>query len=182
MKKENTVFLFLTLIIPLMPAFSQNIKYTGTIEYNEVNICNVDGNGNDGTWRWMKKVNNIRDKNTTFNVVFVQGKGFEQIGMGLYSLNLISGDVKLTDNSFDESFREKIRETCLGEDEKGRLSKTWNVSPGESSYHRIRSNKTALDKPVISGMLMFQDGKYSLTIAGEMKELFTMEDYSQDKN
>ena len=171
MKNIFILFSFLVSINSAIPVIAQNIKYIGTVEYKEEIVCNADGEGRDSDFRWNVKVDNIRLRQGTFNLIFTKAIGDDQTGMEIYTLAPTLADITLTDHSFAEGNTQAS--SCDRDGKK--------ISPGHSLSSKYSSNRVAINRPVISGQLIFDAGKYSLLLMGDIRELLTSEEYHEEK-
>lgn len=169
-------------------ATSQQVTYSGPVEYKFIRTKTTKGNGNSG-YNWNVDINEKYIIEGTFYVVF-SAIG-SPAGFTMCQMTSIEEDIHFENSIKNEASEERISQGCSDDLNKS----TRTVSPGDSRIYKQTVNHVRLDpkKPCIgqgtmtitspnsTGKKEPSSGKYSVMLGGVIETEMTSETYSERK-
>ncbi|MCJ7553748.1 MAG: hypothetical protein MUO34_07665 [Ignavibacteriaceae bacterium] len=166
-------------------AISQQITYSGTVEYKHTRTKTANGSGSDGI-NWNVKVHEKYIVEGTFYVTFTGG--VSSSGVALFQFTGINEKISFINTVNNEAKEERIRQACYD----GKLRFTHSVSPGNSRIHNLSLESERLEptKPCVTGGFLGiqcppsdnKQGscKYSIMLMGNIKANVTSALYTEE--
>ncbi len=176
--------IFVALFI-VKDAISQQITYSGTVEYKHTRTKTANGSGSNG-YNWNAKADEKYIVEGTFYVTFTGA--VSSSGTAMFQFTGINEKINFIYTADNEAKGEKISQACF--DAVKRVSYT--VSPGKSQIYKlsIESERLEPTKPcVTSGFLGIQcppsdnkqgNCKYSIMLMGTIKTNVTSAIYTEE--
>lgn len=179
---------FLTFSCIYLSVYSQQITYSGPIEYKFTRTKTVTGSGSNG-YNWNVNVDEKFIIEGTFYVVF--SGIFSSAGFTMYQAGSIQEDIHFENSVNNEANEERISQGCSDENSIA----TRVVSPGDSRTYRqiVTHERINPMKPCINGGTLnitspnsggdkkLQSGSYTIMLGGEIETKMTSETFSEYK-
>lgn len=165
--KKIIIFLivFATLFIA-KDAYSQQITYSGPVEYKQIKTKIAKGSGSDKGYNWNVNIDEKYIIEGTFYVTFTGG--VSPTGVSMFQLTSIEEDIHFEITVNNEANEEMIFQQCYDD----KMVFKQRVYPGDSRTDKLAVKSIRLDpeKPCITGgYLGVINDKYSIMLTGEIK-------------
>ena len=188
MKTGIKILAFFVLYTITINATSQQITYSGPIEYKYIRTKTVKGNGTNG-YNWNVDIDEKYIIEGTLYVVFTAISSPSSFTM--CQMTSIEEDMHFENSIKNEASEERISQGCSDD----RYKRTRTVSPGDSRTYKQSVEHVRLDpkKPCIgqgtmtitspnsTGKKELSSGKYSVMLGGVIETDMTSEVYSEQK-
>ncbi len=189
MKTGLKIFIGFIVFFIFQDLISQQITYSGTVQYRSINTTKASGGGSDKHWNWNVDIDQKFIIEGTFYVTFTGG--ISPVGVAMYQMTSIEGDIHIENTVNNESNDEKVFQFCYD----GYMRYKRTETPGDSRIKKlaVKWERSDPDKPCIfSGNLSIisppsnnkkepTSGKYIIMLMGEIKIDVTHMSYDEEK-
>jgi len=165
MKKIIIFLIVFTTLFIVKDAASQQITYSGPVEYKQIKTIIAKGSGSKG-YNWNVDIDEKYIIEGTFYVTFTGG--VSPTGVSMFQLTSIEEDIHFEITVNNEVNEEMIFQRCYDD----KMVFKQRVYPGDSRTDKLAVNSIRLDpeKPCITGgYLVVTKGEYSIMLIGEIK-------------
>ncbi len=193
MKTGLKIFIGFIVFFIFQDLISQQITYSGTVQYRSINTTKASGGGSDKHWNWNVNIDEKFIIEATFYVTFTGG-GVRSTGVDWYQMTSIEEDIHIEKTVNNDLYDEIVSQFCYD----GLLRYKRTETPGDSRTRKIsvKSKRSDPDKPCIfSGTMVIQSptreisytktprirGVYAITLMGEIKTDVTYMSYNELK-
>lgn len=147
MKTGIKFFSILLTFFVIQDATSQQITYSGPVEYKQIVTKIANGSGSDKGYNWNVNVDEKYIIEGTFYVTFTGG--VSPAGVAMFQLTSVEENIHFENSVNNEANEEVISQPCFD----GKMKFTRNVSPGDSRTDRLAVNsiRSNTEKPCITG-------------------------------
>lgn len=189
MKSRIGLFSIFLIFFIIQDATSQQITYSGPVQYRSIHTKKATGGGSDKGYNWDVNVDEKFMIEGTFYVTFTGG--VSPVGVAMYQMTSIEEVIHIENTVNNELYDEKISQYCY--DNLMRYKRT--ETPGDSRTKKlaVKSERSDPDKPcILSGNLTIisppsnnkkelNSGKYIIMLMGEIKTDVTYLSYEERK-
>ena len=185
MKTGIIILVIFVALFIVEDAISQQVTYSGTVEYKHTRTKTANGNGSEGI-NWNVKVDEKYIVEGTFYVTFTGG--VSSSGAAMFQFTGINEKINFIHTVDNEAKEERISQSCYD----GLMRVTHTVSPGDSRIHKLQLESEQLEptKPCITGGFLVvqcppssnKKGrcKYSIMLMGNIKANVTSALYTEE--
>jgi len=188
----KTGFSFISILLTffvIQNANSQQITYSGSIDYKFIRTNIAVGGGIDEGYNWSVNVAEKYLIEGTFYVTFTGG--ISPSGVAMYQMTSIEEDIHFENTSNKVASDERISQSCYND----KMKYTHTVTPGDSRVYMlaIRTKELDIEKPrIFSGYMTIistpsnnkketVNGTYSIMLTGEIKTDVTFISFDERK-
>lgn len=165
MKKIIIFLIVFTTLFIVKDATSQQITYSGPVEYKQIKTKIAKGSGSKG-YNWNVNIDEKYIIEGTFYVTFTGG--VSPTGVSMFQLTSVEEDIHFEITVNNEANEEMIFQRCYDD----KMVFKQRVSPGESRTDKlaVKSIRLDLEKPCITGgYLVVTKCDYKILLIGEIK-------------